>query len=87
MEIDTNGKHISRTTKMGPLKKYDINDNNITDVFSEVNKFSIPHLIIKKRDNNVLEEDEIKHFVTQLVEGDVEDGQLGIVVINIITIY
>ena len=67
---------------MGPFEKYDTNENDISKVMIDVNKFSIPHLIMKKRDGEALDDDEIKHFVKYLVDGNVEEGQLGILLFS-----
>ena len=37
----------------------------------------IPDLIQKKRDNKELEDEEIRFFIRELVEGRLEDAQLG----------
>ena len=60
---------------MGPYEKGGSGD--VKMIANGLVSFSVPELIIKKRDGKKLSSEEIEWFITRMVAGKVEEGQLG----------
>lgn len=53
------------------------NQNGVTEERIFANGFCMPSLIMKKRDGGKLSKSEIEYFIKQVVNGNVQEGQLG----------
>lgn len=60
---------------MRPNEKFEQNGRNGEHIIT--NGFCMPSLIMKKRDGGKLSRHEIEYFIRHVVKGNVQDGQLG----------